>query len=173
MTSVLQCEADGRGAVSYTHLYTHLSQPAPDLRYQIEVDKPLQTMEHFGASDAWSMHILGLWPQEKQNQIADWLFSTENDANGKPKGIGLSLWRFNVGAGSTEQGEASQIGSSWMRTECFLQADGTYDWNKQQGQRNFLKLAKERGVTKFLAFLKSPPVYYTQNGLATNTGRCV
>lgn len=147
------------------------SQPAPDLRYQIEVDKPLQTMEHFGASDAWSMHILGLWPQEKQNQIADWLFSTENDANGKPKGIGLSLWRFNVGAGSTEQGEASQIGSSWMRTECFLQADGTYDWNKQQGQRNFLKLAKERGVTKFLAFLNSPPVYYTQNGLATNTGR--
>ena len=81
------------------------SQPAPDLRYQIEVDKPLQTMEHFGASDAWSMHILGLWPQEKQNQIADWLFSTENDANGKPKGIGLSLWRFNVGAGSTEQGK--------------------------------------------------------------------
>ena len=128
-------------------------------------------MEHFGASDAWSMHILGLWPQEKQNQIADWLFSTENDANGKPKGIGLSLWRFNVGAGSTEQGEASQIGSSWMRTECFMNADGTYDWNKQQGQRNFLKLAKERGVTKFLAFLNSPPVYYTQNGLATNTGR--
>lgn len=158
-------------AFLYIGIATSCSQPAPDLRYQIEVDKPLQTMEHFGASDAWSMHILGLWPQEKQNQIADWLFSTENDANGKPKGIGLSLWRFNVGAGSTEQGEASQIGSSWMRTECFLQADGTYDWNKQQGQRNFLKLAKERGVTKFLAFLNSPPVYYTQNGLATNTGR--
>ena len=58
-----------------------------------------------------------------------------------------------------------------MRAECFLNADGTYDWNKQQGQRNFLKLAKERGVNKFLAFLNSPPVYYTQNGLATNTGR--
>ena len=43
------------------------------------------------------------------NQIADWLFSTENDANGQPKGIGLSLWRFNVGAGSTEQGENSQM----------------------------------------------------------------
>ena len=42
----------------------------------------------------------------------------------KPKGIGLSLWRFNVGAGSAEQGEASQIASPWMRTECFLQADG-------------------------------------------------
>ena len=158
-------------AFLYIGMVGGCSQPAPDLRYQIEVDKPLQTMEHFGASDAWSMHILGLWAQEKQNQIADWLFSTENDANGKPKGIGLSLWRFNVGAGSTEQREASQIGSSWMRTECFMNADGTYDWNKQQGQRNFLKLAKERGVTKFLAFLNSPPVYYTQNGLATNTGR--
>ena len=143
--------------------------PQADTNYQIIAEQPLQVMEHFGASDAWSMHIIGKWPQERQNQVADWLFSTENDANGKPKGIGLSLWRFNVGAGSTEQGEASQIGSLWMRTECFLQPDGSYDWNKQQGQRNFLRLAKERGVSKFLAFLNSPPVYYTRNGLATNT----
>lgn len=85
--------------------------------------------------------------------VADWLFSTENDANGKPKGIGLSLWRFNVGAGSTEQGEDSQIGSPRMRTECFLQPDGSYNWDKQQGQRNFLRLAKERGVNKFWHFL--------------------
>ena len=147
------------------------SQPAPEIRYQIETDQPCQTMAYFSASDAWSMQFIGLWPQEKQNQIADWLFSTENDANGQPKGIGLSLWRFNVGAGSTEQGENSQIASPWMRAECFLNPDGTYNWNKQQGQRNFLKLAKERGVNKFLAFLNSPPVYYTQNGLATNTGR--
>lgn len=145
------------------------SQPA--MHYEIEASQPRQTMDYFSASDAWSMQFIGRWPQEKQNRIADWLFSTENDADGKPKGIGLSLWRFNVGAGSTEQREASEIGSEWTRTECFLQADGTYDWNKQQGQRNFLKLAKERGVTKFLAFLNSPPVYFTQNGLATNTGR--
>lgn len=139
--------------------------------FEIRPDQPLQVMEHFSASDAWSMHVIGKWPQEKQNLVADWLFSTENDADGKPKGIGLSLWRFNVGAGSTEQGKASQIGSPGMRTECFLQPDGSYDWDKQQGQRNFLRLAKERGVNKFLAFLNSPPVYYTQNGLATNTGR--
>lgn len=143
----------------------------PVTHYQIQTAEPCQTMTYFSASDAWSMQFIGLWPQEKQNQIADWLFSTENDASGKPKGIGLSLWRFNIGAGSAEQGEDSQIGSKWTRTECFLQADGTYDWHKQQGQRNFLKLAKERGVNKFLAFLNSPPVYFTQNGLATNTGR--
>lgn len=143
----------------------------PAIHFEIETDQPCQTMDYFGASDCWSMQFIGLWPQEKQNQVADWLFSTENHENGQPKGIGLSLWRFNVGAGSAEQGEASQIASPWMRAECFLQADGNYNWNKQQGQRNFLRLAKERGVNKFLAFLNSPPVYFTQNGLATNTGR--
>lgn len=143
----------------------------PVITYKIETTKRFQTMEHFGASDAWSMQYLGLWSKEKQKQIADWLFSTENEKDGAPKGIGLSLWRFNVGAGSTEQGESSQIASPWMRTECFLLPDGTYDWTKQQGQRSFLRLAKERGVNIFLAFLNSPPVYFTQNGLATNTGR--
>lgn len=97
--------------------------------------------------------IYRLMAARKQNQVADWLFSTENHENGQPKGIGLSLWRFNVGAGSAEQGEASQIASPWMRAECFLQADGNYNWNKQQGQRNFLRLAKERGVNNFWHFL--------------------
>lgn len=139
-------------------------------RYRIETGKKEQTILHFGASDGWSMRFVGLWPDDRQNKIADWLFSTDNDANGRPKGIGLSVWRFNLGAGSVEQGDSAQINSD-TRTECFLKADGTYDWNKQQGQRSFLKLAKDRGVNHFLAFMNSVPVYYTQNGLATNTGR--
>ncbi|MDO9154915.1 MAG: glycoside hydrolase [Paludibacter sp.] len=129
------------------------------------------TIDNFSASDGWSMQFIGLWPKEKQEKIADWLFSTENDALGKPKGIGLSLWRFNIGAGSAEQGDSSQIGNVWTRSECFLQKDGTYDWNKQKGQRNFMQLAKQRGVNQFLGFILSAPVYWTQNGLATNTGR--
>lgn len=140
------------------------------VHYKVETEQICQKIEHFGASDAWSMQFVGLWPQKQQEQIADWLFSTENAANGQPKGIGLSLWRFNVGAGSAEQGENSFI-SPGTRTECFLQADGTYNWDKQKGQQNFLQLAKMRGVNYFLAFLNSPPVYFTQNGLATNTGR--
>jgi len=117
------------------------------------------------------MQNIGIWEDEtEQTKIADWLFSMENDADGKPRGIGLSLWRFNLGAGSAEQGRESQINRG-TRTECFLTADGSYDWTKQAGQRKFLRMAKERGVPHFLAFLNSPPVYYTQNGLATNTGR--
>ena len=144
---------------------------AQDIRqYIVRTDRPRQTVEHFGASDAWSMKYIGLWPETEQYKVADWLFSTENDATGKPKGIGLSIWRFNLGAGSKEQGDSAQI-QSGTRTECFLAPDGTYNWNKQAGERNFLRLAKERGVPYLLAFLNSPPVHLTQNGLATNTGR--
>jgi len=137
----------------------------------IRTDAPRQTIRHFGASDAWSMQTIGLWTDTiEQTKIADWLFSMETDATGQPRGIGLSLWRFNLGAGSAEQGRESQINRS-TRTECFLRPDGSYDWTRQAGQRRFLQLAKERGVPHFLAFLNSPPVHFTQNGLATNTGR--
>jgi O-glycosyl hydrolase len=139
-------------------------------KYVIQTESPRQTIRHFGASDAWSMQFLGLWPESEQRQIADWLFSMETNADGQPKGIGLSVWRFNLGAGSEEQGDSSGINRG-TRTECFLQADGSYNWNKQLGQRRFLALAKERGVEHFLAFLNSVPVHFTQNGLATNTGR--
>lgn len=138
--------------------------------FRIMTQSPEQTVLHFGASDAWSMKRVGLWPEAEQAKIADWLFSMETDAAGKPKGIGLSVWRFNLGAGSEEQGDSAQINEA-TRTDCVLRADGTYDWSKQAGQRNFLRLAKERGVPHFLAFLNSAPVYFTKNGLATNTGR--
>ncbi|MBP5277201.1 MAG: xylanase, partial [Prevotella sp.] len=139
--------------------------------FTIQIQQPRQTIRHFGASDAWSMQFIGLWEDEQeQEKIADWLFSAENDEQGKPKGIGLSIWRFNLGAGSAEQGDAAMI-QPGTRTECFLTREGTYDWSKQAGQRKFLQMAKQRGVPYLLAFLNSPPVYFTQNGLATNTGR--
>ena len=139
-------------------------------KYVILADNPRQTILHFGASDAWSMQRLGTWDEQCQKQVADWLFSTRCDGQGQPMGIGLSLWRFNLGAGSSHQGNQSQI-SRGTRTECLMNADGTWDWSRQAGQRKFLRLARERGVPYFLAFLNSPPVYFTQNGLATNTGR--
>ncbi len=129
-----------------------------------------QQIDCFGASDAWSMRFMGEMPEATQNEVARLLFSSGVDASGNPEGIGLSIWRFNIGAGSVEQGDGSLINSS-TRTECFLNADGTYDWGKQSGQRNILRLAKSYGVPYLLGFLNSPPVFYTKNGLATNTGR--
>lgn len=137
---------------------------------KINLDMNLQTMESFGASDAWQFNNIGKnWPTDKKNQIADLLFSRELDSEGNPKGIGLSLWRFNLGAGSAEQGDASGITDEWRRSECFT-ADGVnYNMNKQAGQVWFMKAAKERGVDKLLAFANSAPVYLTQNGKAHAT----
>jgi hypothetical protein len=104
------------------------------------------------------------WPLEKRERIADLLFSREADAQGDPQGIGLSIWRFNIGAGTAEQGDESGIRNVWRRAECFQKPDGTYDWTKQAGQQWFLQAARARGVEKFLAFVNAPPVHLAANG---------
>ena len=133
------------------------------VKIEITTSKQFQVIENFGASDAWACQFTGLWPDAKKNAIADLLFSTDTFSNGTPKGIGLSLWRFNIGAGSVQQGEASGIKDEWRRAESFLEADGNYNWNRQAGQVWFLKAAQQRGVKQFLGFLNSPPVNMTKN----------
>lgn len=134
-------------------------------KVQIEINPSItyQKIEHFGASDAWACQFVGEWQQDKREEIADLLFSQDTLKNGQPKGIGLSLWRFNIGAGSTEQGEKSGIKDTWRRAESFLNDNGNYDWNHQKGQIWFLNAAKKRNVPKFLAFANSPPVQFTTN----------
>lgn len=85
----------------------------------INPDKVYQSIDGFGASDAWSMRFVGEMPQSTQNAVADLLFSSDTYANRNPKGIGLSIWRFNIGAGSVEQGDSSRINFG-TRTDCFL-----------------------------------------------------
>lgn len=140
------------------------------LTLTINPNKTYQTIDNFGASDAWACQFVGNWPDAKKNKIADLLFSNENDADGSPKGIGLSMWRFNIGAGSAGQGKDSGIRDEWRRAESFLNADGTYNWQKQAGQVWFLKAAKKRKVGQFLGFTNSPPVQYTVNGRAYASG---
>jgi hypothetical protein len=130
-----------------------------------------QEIHSFGASDAWSIQFVGKnWPVEKREKIARILFSTEVDNKGNPVGAGLSGWRFNIGAGSSEQGIASGISDEWRRAECFLNADGSYSWDKQEGQRWFLATARDYGVEHFTGFVNSPPVHFTKNGKAWSDG---
>ena len=40
--------------------------------FTIQTSTPRQTIQHFGASDAWSMQFIGLWDNEaEQQKIAD------------------------------------------------------------------------------------------------------
>ncbi len=138
---------------------------AASMRIELDSAVRYQTMDGFGTSDAWQCQFVGEhWPLEKRERIADLLFSREADAQGNPKGIGLSLWRFNIGAGTAEQGDGSGIRNPWRRAECFQNTNGTYNWCKQAGQRWFLQAARRRGVEKFLAFPNAPPVHLSRNG---------
>jgi hypothetical protein len=142
-----------------------------EARAVISLNEEFQTIHSFGASDCWSAKFIGKWADEKaKNQIADLLFSLDTTAAGQPKGIGLSLWRMNIGAGSYEQGEASDIGDVWRREECFQDAQGRYDWSKQAGNQWFLNAARQRGVPYTLGFTNSPPVHMTVNGKAFAPG---
>lgn len=134
---------------------------------ELNPQKTYQEIHSFGASDSWRCQFVGKnWPLKKRTKIAELLFSLENDQKGNPKGIGLSNWRFYLGAGSAEQGNSSDIQNVWRRSECFLDDKGNYDWEKYKGQRWFVQQAKQMGVPCFTAYTISPPVFYTKNGLA-------
>ncbi|WP_276500264.1 glycoside hydrolase [Terrimonas pollutisoli] len=138
----------------------------------INLNDEKQLIHSFGASDGWTAKFIGKWADaNKKTKIADYLFSMDTASDGIPKGIGLSLWRVYIGAGSFEQGANSEIPDEWRREECFLQADSSYNWNKQAGSQWFLNEAKQRGVKYTLGFAISAPVYMTLDGKAHGGGR--
>ncbi len=135
---------------------------------EIDLADKKQTIQNFGSSDGWNTQRIGkYWPEYKKEKLAELLFSTEKDAKGNPKGIGLSAWRFNIGSGTAEQGDASRISNEQRRTECFLNSDGgTYNWEKQIGQQWFLKKAAlDYKINHLIGWQNSPPVQYTKNNL--------
>ena len=150
-----------------------LPQNEKSIDIRVDINRTHQVISNFAASDAWSCQFVGNWQDRPRNAIANWLFSMDTLANGSPQGIGLSLWRFNAGAGSARQEAASGIRDEWRRAESFLGEKGEYDWSRQQGQLWFLKAARDRGVKQFLGFFNSPPVPFTTNGKAyAANGKC-
>lgn len=121
-----------------------------------------QTIESFGASDCWSVKDIGhYWADDIRERVTKELFSTETYYDGSPQGIGLTQWRFNLGAGSIDD-EAIEAS---RRTESFLNEAGTgYDWTKQAGQQWFMDKARSYGCGDFVAFSNSPLVQFTKNG---------
>ena len=130
----------------------------------IDTSRTRQTIRGFGASDAWSGQFVGQWPDADREAIANLLFETDLDDHKNPRGIGLSAWRFNIGAGSSRQ---NNISDTWRRADTFLDESFTgYDWSRCPGQRWFLQAAKARGVERFIAFVNSPPINMTKNECA-------
>jgi O-glycosyl hydrolase len=146
------------------------AQQPKELVIRMDIKNKAQRIDNFGAAGAWySEAVAQYWPEENREKMAEWLFSKVVDVKGNPKGIGLSAWRFNIGAGTAEQGDSSGIRDIRRRVECFMNPDGTYNWSKQAGYVWFTKKAKAYGVENLIAFSNTPPVHFTQNRLGYKT----
>lgn len=137
--------------------------PLTTMKLTLNTSKTYQEMEGFGASDCWLPNQIGQYWTANRNEIAQLLFSQNISTAGQPIGIGLSMWRVNLGAGTEEQGDDSNIAAN-NRAQSYL-ATGTYNWNSCAGQRYFMEQAKNMGCESFVLFSNSPLVQYTLNGM--------
>ena len=114
-----------------------------------------QVMEGFGASGAWWPSWVGQYPQEKQDQLLDLLFTAD-------RGIGLSIYRYNIPAGG-----GAEIRRRDRATVTIETSPGTYDLSADAKALELLRGVRKRGVERFVLFANSPPARLTRNGLTS------
>ena len=121
-----------------------------------------QTFERFGVSGAWWAQVIGGWTETdpasglpKRERIAELLFDRE-------KGIGVRCYRYNLGGGSARSGRG-KIDMPCRRAESF-DADGGYDWSRDENAVWMLREAVRRGAEEVIFFVNSPPERLTRNG---------
>ena len=127
-----------------------------------------QTLESFGTSGCWWSQYAGLWDDKYLNtqvtnrqRIATLLFHPTY-------GIGLTGYRYNLGAGSADSG----LGNYWdefRRAQSFEVEPGVYDFSKDEGAQWFLTEAVRLGVDEVTLFFNSPLERLTISGYAQLT----
>lgn len=131
------------------------AQAATTIR--VDPNMQYQTLEGFGANLAWWGNTIGKWPEDKRNEIADLLFSQD--------GLGINVLRFNIGGGDDPSHNHMNSGSFVnAEMEGYQPSPGVWNWNGDIGEREMLRLAKERGVNIFEAFANSAPYWMTKSG---------
>ena len=126
---------------------------------RVDASTTRQTMDGFGTSGCWWAQEVGTWEEPVRNQVTRWLFDQED-------GIGLTLYRFNVGAGDVNEAK-----DPWRRVETFETAPGVYDWTRDAGSVTMLRMAVAAGVQEVVFFANSPPGRMLQNGRTTGDDR--
>ena len=148
-------------------LSTALAEDGP-LVLTVDETVTHQTVESFGTSGAWWSQYVGLWDmpytgstiikRTVREQIATLLY----DRN---FGIGLTNYRYNLGAGSADSGLGDYSDVN-RRAQSFETAPGVYDWSKDEGAQWFLNKVTELGAEEIVLFFNSPIERLTKNGMA-------
>jgi O-glycosyl hydrolase len=120
-----------------------------------EPQKILQTMQGFGASGAWWAQLTGSWEEPVRKEIAALLYS-------KTDGIGMSVYRHNLGGGSKENPAENYPTPSRMASS-YETAAGGYDFTRDAAATQTLRDCVEAGATEVVLFVNSPPESMTRN----------
>ena len=143
-TTVLSLSISGMSAAE---------SPTESARLILKPDQVRQEIDGFGASGAWWSQIIGDWPDAKRERIVDLLYG--------PDGAALSIYRYNVGAGSKQD-----IKDPWRGAETFEVAAGQYDWSRDRAAVRILNEVCARGDVQVILFANSPPKRMTKSGFA-------
>lgn len=134
-------------------------------KMKVDTETTYQTMENFGTSGAWWSQYVGGFTESvddsglsSRERIATLLFDKE-------QGIGLTCYRFNLGAGSAESRKGS-YSDIHRRAQSFEVSEGVYDFDKDANAVWFLEKAVEMGVEEVVLFCNSPLERLTDNGKA-------
>ncbi len=137
------------------------------MELKIYPDKEYQIFKSIGASGAWWAQIVGGWShideasgESVRDRIARLLYSKE-------KGIGMGVYRYNIGGGSKHSGKG-EYSQPARATECFEVSKGEYDWNRDENAVYMMKKCVENGAEEVIFFVNSPIERLTKNGLAHN-----
>ena len=136
-----------------------------------DLDKTYQTFSGgFGTSGCWWAPDVGGWKsttedgEDIREAIARLLYDKES-------GLGLSVYRYNVGAAVTR--DRGRYSHYWRTVESFLTSDGTYDFTRDQEGQYMLDLALKYGADQVVIFANSPPNSLTINGKGhSSDGKC-
>ncbi len=136
------------------------------MKIHIDKSKEYQTYKGIGASGAWWAQCVGGWDHsvdgeaDVRDKIAELLYN-------KKTGIGMNIYRYNIGAGSRHSGKG-EYSQPLRATECFEGAPGEYDWSRDKNAVYMMKKAVENGADEVVFFVNSPIERLTKNGLAHN-----
>ena len=137
------------------------------MNIKIQPQKKYQTFKSIGASGAWWAQIVGGWShideasgKPVRDRIAELLYNKET-------GIGMGVYRYNIGAGSKHSGKG-EYSQPARATEFFETAEGQYDWSRDANAVYMMKKCVENGADEVIFFVNSPIERLTKNGLAHN-----
>jgi O-glycosyl hydrolase len=122
------------------------------------------TFEGYGVSLCWWANACGQWPDEKIDQLIDWLIS--------PANLNYRIFRYNIGGGDdplwrhcTPHHNARGKGLRAEMPGFRDSADAPYNWGADGAQRKvMLKIRARRPDAIFEAFSNSCPYYMTYSG---------